>query len=112
MSDLDPINFPARVVRAQFGAMIATERAALLADLAWAQFVAALFASVIALGHVRDGDRASAALWACIVLAHAWWSLHTLRRRNRARRRATALSEIGMEYARTRTIQPWPEENR
>lgn len=109
MSDLDPIPFPARIVRARFEADRAAERASLLVDLAWEKFVAGTFASVIALDKLGDGEALPAALWLVIALASAGWAAHTLRRRNSARRRAEALSEIGMEYARTRTVQPWPQ---
>lgn len=111
MSDLEPIDLPARIVRAHFLKDAAVERADHHRDKMWDQVIIGMLFAAVATFNLLEGDLFGVVLGllAAVHVVTAWLAL---RRRRQAMKRADALADLIVEYRMTRTIKPWPEETR
>ena len=108
--DTEPINLPARVVRATYRSDLALQQAAHHKARAWDQLLIGVLFAAIGIGHYVDGLTLVAALFAVAVANQAFLAWHHLRARKKAQQRSDALFRLTYEHAIHRTLQPWPEE--
>lgn len=109
MSDTEPINLPARVVRAMFRSDLLRERAQHYKRKAFDEaIIGVLFLSICV---SRIGQPVLAAFFAVGVAMQVYALWRSLHRRKKAQRESDALFQLTYEYAVHRTLKPWPKED-
>ena len=109
MNDTEPINLPARVVRAMFRSDLLRERAEHYKREAINEATIGLL--FLSIGVARIGQPALAAFFAIAAAVQVYAVWRTLRRRKKALRESDALFQLTYEHAVHRTLKPWPKED-